>query len=355
MTTISDVARMAKVSVSTVSHVVNGTRLVMDPKRQQVLHAIAALGYVHNAAARTLRTSRSESIGVVVSDTSEPAFAEMIRGIESEARAAGLTLMLTNSAEDPRREAESIAALVSRRVDGLLIARAAGSRIEPLEALRAKGVPVILLDRLADGDWDQVGADNADPVQAVVSHLIECGHQRIALIAGDTRVPTLAERRLGYVRALEAAGLQVDNALILEGPGHVADTQKAVTRLLRRKDRPTALFAASSPMTIGVLSAMRTLGLGTPADLALAHFDGFPHADLFSPGLTSIDQPAFEVGVEAMHLLLRRIGEPDSPRQTRRLAPHITHRQSCGCGDPAATLPIGVTSAQQARVRKTGA
>lgn len=337
MATISDVARMAAVSVSTVSHVVNGTRLVMNPKRRQVLEAIQKLGYIHNATARALRTSRSESIGVVVSDAAEPAFAEMIRGIESQARAAGLTLMLTNSAEDPQREADSIAALVSRRVDGLLIARAAGSRLEPLEVLRAKGVPVILLDRLIDGDWDQVGTDNSDSVQEVVSHMIGRGHSRIALIAGDTRVETLAERRLGYLRALDAAGLPLDEALIIEGSGHVDDTQKAVTRLLRRKNRPTAVFAASSPMTVGVLRAMRALSLRTPDDLAIAHFDGFPHADLFSPGLTSIDQPAFEVGVEAMRLLLRRIAEPDAPRLTRRLTPHITHRQSCDLGGPAPT------------------
>lgn len=343
MATMSDVARHAGVSVSTVSHVVNGTRLVANPKRQLVLDAIDSLGYVHNAAARALRTSRSESVGVVVSDVGEPAFAEMVRGIEHEARAAGFTLLLTNSAEEVGREADSIAALVGRRVDGLIVARAAGSALAPLESIRDRGTPIVLLDRFADATWDQVGVDNITPTRDVVAHLVSNGHDRIALIAGDTRASTLAERRRGFVEALQAAGIEPDPRLIVEGPGHTDDAIAAVTRLLRRRGgRPTAVFAASSPIAVGALRAMGEVGARTPEDVAFAHFDGLPYADLFTPRLTCIEQPAFDIGGAAMRLLLRRIASVGSEPETIRLDPAIAHRESCGC--PPGAPPIASTA-----------
>jgi LacI family transcriptional regulator len=349
MATMNDVARRAGVSVSTVSHVVNGSRVVNEPKRRLVLDAIDHLGYVHNAAARALRTSRSDSIGLVVSDAAEPAFAEMVRGVEHEARAAGFTLLLTNSAEDSGREADSIAVLVGRRVDGLIVARAAGAALEPLVALRDRGTPVVLLDRLADESWDQVGVESASATEAVVSHLIDLGHEHIALAAGDTRVSTLAERKSGYVAAFQRAGRRVDDALVVEGPGHPDDTRVAVGDLLgRRRNRPTAVFAASTPMAVGALQAVRDRGLSVPGDIAFAHFDGFPQADLFTPALTCIEQPAFETGRAAMRLLRRRIDQPDVPPETVHLEPTIVHRQSCGCPNPG--TPI-VSRSRSARGR----
>ena len=213
MATITDVARIAGVSVSTVSHVVNGTRTVGPETRGRVVAAIEETGYRQHAVARALRRARTDSIGLVVSDTGQPVFAEMVRGVEHEARAAGFTLLLANSAEDHDLERASVQALRERRVDGLLLAQVSGTDAELVRSMTADGLPVVLIDRLSIPEVDQVGVENAGPMRALVRHLIDTGHRRIALVAGDPGVPTLAERRSGYEQALETAGIRLDPAL----------------------------------------------------------------------------------------------------------------------------------------------
>lgn len=336
--TIVDVARLAGVSLSTVSHVVNGTRPVSDATRERVERAIAETSYLPHAAARSLRRAQTDSVGLVVTDTGQPVFAEMVHGVEAEASKAGFTLLLANSGEDAEREMRAVEALRERRVDGLIIARCAGAKDETVELVRRNNLPVVLLDRLGGRGLDQVGVENVRPMRALVRHLANNGHRRIALVAGEPDVPTLQERRLGYEQALQECGLPVDPALVVTGSGLPDDTEASVADLLEAKARPTAIVTASSLMAIGALRATAAAGLTCPDDVAFATFDSFPGADLFTPPLTTVEQPASEVGRQAMQLLLRRLAKPSARPRTVRLDPVITHRRSCGCPASAAAL-----------------
>ena len=333
MATISDVARMAGVSTSTVSHVINGTRPVRDETRTRVEEAVRATGYRRDSLARALRRSRTDSIGLILTDVAEPAFAAMAHGVEREAMGAGLTVLLANSGEDPELEARALEVLAERRVDGLIIAPVARSHREAITAVIGQGTPVVLIDRLGGVKADQVGVENTAPMRELVTHLVQAhGHRRIALAAGDTDVSTIAERRRGYLEALDEAGIEVDDTLIVTGSGRADDTRERMTSVLRQPQRPSAVVAAGTETAVGVLAAAKGLGLSTPEQLAFATFDGFPHTDLFRPGITTVTQPAHEIGATAMQLLLSRIdGTLTTRPRAIRLEPEITYRESCGC------------------------
>jgi LacI family transcriptional regulator len=322
---------MAGVSTSTVSHVINGTRPVRDETRTRIEEAIRATGYRRDSLARALRRSRTDSIGLILTDVAEPAFAAMAHGVEREAMAAGLTVLLANSGEDAELEARALEVLAERRVDGLLIAPVARSHPEAITAVIDQGTPVVLIDRLNGVKADQVGVENTAPMRELVLHLVQRhGHRRIALAAGDTAVSTIAERRRGYLEALDEAGIDVDDTLIVTGSGRADDTRELMTGVLRQG--PSAVVAASTETAVGVLAAAKSLGVTTPEDFAFATFDGFPHTDLFRPGITSVAQPAHEIGATAMELLLSRIdGSLTTRPRTIRLEPEITYRESCGC------------------------
>jgi LacI family transcriptional regulator len=331
MATIVDVARLAGVSVSTVSHVVNGTRPVRPETRERVRAAVASVGYSTDGMARALRRAQTECIGLVVTDTGQPGFAEMIRGVEGEATTAGLTLLLADSAEDLERQLSSISALVERRVDGLLLAQVSGTPHSLLESLIARGVRVVLIDRLSTPDFDQVGVETVEPMQTLVRHLIDRGHTRIAMIAGDNAIPTLRERREGYLEAMEEgpdAGARQATIVEVASP---AEARAAVHELLAAPEPPTALVAASQVIAVGTMQALSDLKLRIPDDIAVVVFDDFPHADLFRPRLTSVVQPNVALGREAVRLLVRRIKHPKAPARTIRLKAEIAHRDSCGC------------------------
>ncbi|MCA0322597.1 MAG: LacI family transcriptional regulator [Actinobacteria bacterium] len=312
MPTMIDVARLAGVSVSTVSHVVNGTRHVEPATLERVRAAIDQTSYRPDRLARSLKRAQSDTVGVIVSDPSEPAFAEMVHGIEEEATKAGLTLLLASSGEDPGREERAVQALLDRRVDGLILARAAGSTDRIMQLIAQDKRPLVLMDRLHEADVDQVGVENAAAMRDLVSTLRAQGHQRIGLVAGDLAVPTLLERHSGF---------EGDPALMVVGARDVASAREQAAVLLERVDRPTAIVAASTVLTAGLLYAARDLRLTIPTDLVVASFDGFAWSDLFLPPIITVRQPAMRVGAEAMRLLGHRIADPDGPRRTVRLEP----------------------------------
>lgn len=330
MATMVDVAKTAGVSVSTVSHVVNGTRAVGADKRDRVLRAIEETSYKPDALARAMRRSSTESIGLVVSDPGEPVFAEMVHGVERASAEHGLTLLLANSAEDPARELKAIQVLLSRRVDGLILARASGSLPQVLDEIDAASTPTVLIDRLYDLELDQVGVDNSGPVIELVGHLVKLGHRHIALLAGDLAVPTLAERAQGFSSALVMHGLQPSHCPVLAGASTVDGAHRNIATLLAARTGTTALIAASTVLAAGALQALQDASLRVPEDIAFATFDGFAYADVFEPSLTTIRQPALQVGIQAMQLLVKRLAEPDAPPRTVRLAPTVEYRRSTG-------------------------
>lgn len=329
MTTMVKVAQLAGVSISTVSHVLNGTRHVGDETRQRVLKAIEETSYRQDALARAMRRSRTDSIGLIVSDGGEPAFAEMIRGVEETAANQGITLLLANSAEDPQREARAVQALLERRVDGLILARAAGSGPEALAEFANQDTPLVLMDRLSEDPFDQVGVENNAPIKELVEHLTSQGHERILLVAGDTRVSTLQERHRAFQDAMTAAGIPPSDQLTVTGAdGAAADA--GIEESLSAAAPPTAVIACSTVLAAAALRRIQQRGLRMPEDIAFAAFDGFAYADLFEPQLTTVRQPAFQVGATAAELLTRRIADKSAETSVVRLAPTIEYRASTG-------------------------
>ena len=329
MATIVDVASLAGVSTSTVSHVLNETRHVEPETKARVMSAVQATGYRRDALARSMRRARTDSIGLVVSDAGEPAFADMVHGVEEAAAQHGLSLLLANSAEDPARERAAVEALLDRRVDGLIIARAAGSRAGLLERIRNEKKPLVLLDRLADLDVDQVGVNNQAAMAALVDHLTDRGHERIMLVSGDLRVSSLRERHDGFRAAMLKRGVEVPDSLLCEGTVTAAATFDRVRPLLGDSAAgPTAILACSTLLAAGALRAVQHEGLQVPGTMAFATFDGFTYSDLFQPQITTVRQPAFQLGESAVGLLMRRLETPSAPTKILRLESAIEFRRS---------------------------
>ncbi len=350
MATMADVARSAGVSVATVSHVLNGTRPVLSHTRQAVLDAVEELGYTPNTLARSLVTSRTRSIGLAVSAISNPYFTEILQGVEAAALEHGYSLLLADPHDDPEHELRAARLLHERRVDGVIVAPSAQPR-GLIDHLARHRVPAVFLDRLAvpatggapdDGPrFDQVCAENAEPMARLVTHLAGLGHRRIGLVAGLTGLSTTSERITGYRHGLAAAGLPFDERLLVHGDSESAGAERATGALLALGSAPTALVTANNAMTIGALRALRVHGLAVPDDIALCCFDDFAWADLFSPRLTAIAQPSKDIGARAVEVLLDRLAEPDGPVRTVRLPCTFVHRTSCGCPDgPEERVPV---------------
>ncbi|MFE1863757.1 LacI family DNA-binding transcriptional regulator [Streptomyces anandii] len=340
MPTMADVARSAGVSVATVSHVLNGTRPVLPHTRQAVLDAVEELGYTPNGLARSLVTSRTRSIGLAVSAISNPYFTEILQGVEASALEHGYSLLIADPHDDPVHELRAARLLHERRVDGVIVAPSAAPH-ELVAHLARHAVPTVFLDRLVDTDavtgaagpayFDQVCADSAEPTAQLVTHLAGLGHRRIALVAGAPGLSTSSERITGYRHGLAAAGLPHDERLVVHGDSTAEGAERATEALLSLAVPPTALVTANNAMTIGALRALRGNGLSVPGDMALCCFDDFDWAELFSPRLTAVAQPAKELGARAVGLLLDRLGAPDRPPRTVRLPCTFVHRTSCGC------------------------
>lgn len=327
MATMVDVARLAGVSISTVSHVLNGTRNVEKATRRRVEAAIEKTGYRQDTLARAMRRAQSDSIGLVVSAAGEPAFAEMVHGVEQAAAERGLTLLLANSGEEADREQRAIRTLLERRIDGLILARAANSVPSLIAGLQQEKAPVVLLDRLfPDSSFDQVGADNRDSMRRLVQHLVAQGHRRVAVVAGDTRVPVLSERLDGFMDGIRDARLTEVTQLVLAGRDEFELEVRLADAL--QDGQFTAVIACSTPLAVASLRAISAASRRTPDDIAFATFDGFSNSDLFRPGITTVRQPGFDMGIAAVGLLTERLAAPKANPRTLRLHQTLELRES---------------------------
>jgi len=328
-----DVAERADVSVTTVSHVVNETRHVSDELRARVQEAMDALGYRPNRLARSLRCGETHTIGVIVPDISNPFFAEVARGIEDTSFARRYSVILCNSDGDLEKELFYTGVLTSKQVDGILFV-AAGMSTGRIRKLQEERVPVVVVDReIPDVSVDEVLIDNIRGGGAVTRHMIELGHRRIGCITGPSDLTPSAERVTGYCRALQEAGLPVDEEIILRGDFRYEGGYRAGRQLLGRDDTPSAVFACNDLMAVGVLRAAREMGYRVPADLSVAGFDDVRLASFASPALTTVAQPKYDMGVLATELLLGRMEDHDRPPRHRLLETRLIVRRS--------TAPVG--------------
>lgn len=337
MATIKEVARRAKVSVGTVSNVLTGAIAVSDTLKARVERAIRDLQYRPNHIARSLKTRRTKTLGMVISDITNPFYPQVVRGAEDSALRHGYMLVTFNTDDRVDREDQVLAELQARKVDGALIVTSLGrTDYRPLLALRDGGIPLVCVDRVAPAlPLDSVTVTNRKGARECVRHIIECGHARIAMIAGDPRSQVGRDRLRGYKDALKSAGLPVDPALIAFGDFRQQTASEGTVKLLSlpAERRPTALFVANSMMALGVLEALETLGLACPRDIALASFDDLTLAAPFRPHLTSVAQPTYDLGYKAAELLIDRLtGKLDSPSPVRVRLDTVLHVRESTAG-----------------------
>ena len=330
--TIKDVAKHAKVSVGTVSNVLSGSSSVGAAIRARVQAAIADLDYHPDHVARSLKVKRTRSLGLVMSDITNPFFAQILRGAEECALANGYVLITLNSDDKVEREKKILAVLRSFRVDGILLVVApnSGDSTHIGNAL-SSGIPIVCLDRVAENvSLDSVSVNNIDGSQMCVRHLIQQGHRRIGIITGSPPLQTAKERLGGYLAALKEAQIKAEPELIKEGDFREASGHRLGKELLLAHRRPTAVFVSNGLMTIGFIRALNELSLQCPDDIAVASFDDLPLTEVFRPQITAVHQPAYQVGYDGAQLLIDRLQHKISSRipVTIRLDPELKIRAS---------------------------
>lgn len=303
--TIGQVARLAGVSSTTVSHVLSGKRPVGAATQARVLDAVRELGYRPNSVARSLRTRRSQMIAVIVPDITNPFFGVVTRGLADTLDEAGYRSYVCNTDGSADRERDFIDDALDRGVDGIVMASV---HLEPADvaAIGYAHKPLVLLgDSAAHPGVDQVTVDDGAGARLATEHLIARGARRVAMITGPAG--TSPDRITGYADALAAAGRPFDPGLIREGGWLRDGGRAAMVELMATHPRPDAVFCANDLMAIGAMDAARELGLTIPDDVALAGFDDIEAAALLTPPLTTVINPAYEIGEAAGRLVLDRM------------------------------------------------
>jgi LacI family transcriptional regulator len=336
MVTRRDVAERAGTSPSVVSYVVNdGPRGVAPRTRERVLRAIEDLGYRPNAVARSLRTQRTMTFGLVVPDNSNPFFAELARTIEEVAFGRGYTMLLGNAMDDDDREAAYVRALLDRQVDGLMLVPSHGARVWTAE-LSQTPIPRLVLDRrISIPHATQISVDNEGGAHTGTRHLIAHGRRRIACVAGPVDEHPTVDRVAGWRRALTEAGLAAAGAPLIHVPFGRPHGYRAGRAVLTDPAAPDAVFVTSDQQAIGVLRAAAELGVRVPDDVAVCSFDGIEGSAYTVPALTTMRQPIERLGRAAVDWLTARIADPALPPTRLALETTLVRRGSCGCPDPA--------------------
>lgn len=327
--TIREVAQQAGVSVATVSRVLNGSGPVGAATRERIVRVAERLRYVPNGAARSLTTSRTYTVGVLLPDLHGEFFSEVIRGVDLAARQAGYHLLVSGFHDDVR-EVEAALRAMAGRVDGLLVmAPDLGPR--QLEANLPLGLPVVLLNAPPADGYDALAVDNVGGATAMVRHLLGHGHCRVAILRGAEGNRDADERLRGYRAALAEAGLKPDADLEPAGAFTEAGGYEAARGLLALGRPPTAVFASNDAMALGALAAFREAELQVPNDVALAGFDDVPAARHVSPALSSVHVAIAELGGRALQSLLVALADGGRRPSSVTLPARLVLRASCGC------------------------
>jgi len=331
MPTIHDVAKQAGVAPITVSRVINNSGYVSLKTRERVETAIAALQYVPNSLARSLRSKQTKTIALVLTDITNPFFTTMARGVEDIANKQGFNVIFCNTDESETKQNNYLTVLLQKQVDGILLVPAR-SHAEPIKLIQSQGVEVVILDRkVPDVQVDVVRCNSEKGAQQLIQYLIGLGHQRIAILTGPEGVSTAVDRVTGYRQALVEAGLEVNDAFICHGEFTQASGYEMARQVLSIVPQPTAIFAGNNFIALGALRALRDANLRVPEDMALVTFDDLPLTLVVDPFLTVVAQPSYEMGQQATELLLARLkGETFREHQELILSTKIIVRRSSG-------------------------
>lgn len=331
-----DVARLAGVSRATVSYVLNGLTEgrvpISEETRQRVLEAIEELGYEPDARAQALRSGSTKTIALIIPDLRNPHFCELATGIEEAARASGYHILLSSTTLNDEYAVEIFKDLSRRRFDGLILASSFILESEEaqatLEQVRMRGLPIVELSE--NYNVDSVGTDYREATREVMSYLLSLGHRRIGLIYGVGGHELAEDRRQPYQTALEAAGILMDENLIVECGPTIEDGYQATKSLLQLPTRPTAIIAINDLLSIGAVRAAADAGVRVPQDLSLVGYDDIPMANYLVPRLTTVTKAAHASGKQAFEMLMRRMQNSELPRQKIHTPARLIIRESTG-------------------------
>jgi LacI family transcriptional regulator len=329
--TLRDVARLAEVHPGTVSRALNPEtrKLVNEDTARRVLEAAASLDYRPNPIARGLKTNRSYTVGVLVPDLMNPLFPPIVRGIQDRLEQAGYTPLIANTDNNPERERNDYEAMRARQVDGVITATA---RLDHgmLDEIAAAGLPIVLVNRrLEDGAMPSATVDDREGARLAVAHLASLGHTAIAHLGGPRDVSTGHARYEGYAEAMEQAGLEVDEALVRFGRAFTeSEGERLCRELLESGARTTAIVAGNDLMALGCYDVFAATGIVCPRDISVVGFNDMPFSERFSPPLSTIRIPHYEIGSRAAELLLDQLQQPDAPARQVVLSPQLVVRAS---------------------------
>jgi DNA-binding LacI/PurR family transcriptional regulator len=333
--TIKDIAKALGVSTSTVSRALRDSYEISPETKQLVLDCAEKLNYHPNPIALSLKEKRSRSIGVVVCEIANNFFSQIINGIESISYDRGYNVIISQSHESYEREVMDLRYLASRSVDGLLISVSTETNdISHLKALHEKGLPIVFFDRITEEiNTHSVIIDNFKGAYEATEHLVQNGYKHIAAIANSEFLSITTERLAGYREALLANGIEPDDSYIKHcfyGGMIFSEIEEAVNRLMTLRTKPDAIFTMSDKLTSGCLKTLNRRGIRVPDDIALVGFSNSDIAELISPPLTVVRQPAYEIGRDATELLLQLIESkrPIKQFEKRVLTPELQIRES---------------------------
>lgn len=316
--TIKDVAREVGVSTSTVSRVMSGTGGVSEEKAKRVTEAVSRLGYRTSSLGRSLRTNKTYTLGLVIPDITNPFFPQLAKGVDDAAHREGYNIFLCNTEGDIDREKNYIDLLCQRRADGIILDVTDEDHARAyLQSLKEEDIPVVIVDREVRGaSVDTVLINNEDGGYRVTKYLLCLGHRRVGIVAGPATFTFSNNRLTGVWKALKEAGLDPDSDLVQHVEFSLESGFEATERLLALTPRPTAIFAFSDVMALGVLAAVERFGLRVPEDLSVIGFDNTRVSSLVKPPLTTVAQPFYKMGLVAVKLVLKRLRRK-APRDGR--------------------------------------
>jgi LacI family transcriptional regulator, galactose operon repressor len=315
--TIRDVARLARVSVATVSAVINNKDIVRPELKRRVQEAMAALDYHPDHVARSLRVRRSQTIGMVIPDVTNPFFTDVMRGVEDVASQNGYSVILCNADENPEQERRCLSNLFSRRVDGVLLAPTDMHAAE--DRLTKRRFPMVFFDRVPPGfKGAAVTTDSFDAAYEATRHLIELGHRRIAIITGRLDLSNGRDRLEGFRKAMQEAHLPIRDEYVPRGDFRLESGYRCARELMQLHAPPTAIFSCNNKMTLGLMRALAELSIPCPQRVSVFGFDDFDWSAAFNPRLTTVAQHTFEMGKRAMEMLLKKmkpVNEDSEPEE----------------------------------------
>jgi DNA-binding LacI/PurR family transcriptional regulator len=333
--TMEHIARVAGVSKQTVSAVINNKSGISEKTRVRIRRIIAKLDYEPNMLASSLRGQGSFTVGVVIPSITNPFYPEIVRGIEDEAQRHGYSLFLCNSDEDPEKEVNYLQLLRRHRIAGLIVGTINENPAwtQSLKNLAAQGVSIVLLLGVSRPS-EKITLVTTDDIEGFVkatSHLLDLGHIRIGMIMPPPDGPNGESRRVtGFLKAHKLRGKEVPSELLVPGGWHVKEGQDGAARLMELPVPPTAIVAPNDMAAIGAITKLKELGRRVPEDVAVVGYDNIAIAEWYDPALTTVDQPHYLMGQQAMQAMLKRLENPSDPGEVRIFETSLIIRRSSG-------------------------